>query len=125
LLDAHERADASFESHLVRGVAPDPIEGSDDWEGVRLGVWQITRRIGFGGMGTVCEAVRADDQYQQRVAIKLLHRHAGSEGAVKRFRAERQILASLSHPNIATLIDGGVTEAGQPYLVMEYVDGSP
>lgn len=125
LLDAHERADASFESHLVRGVAPDPIEGSDDWEGVRLGVWQITRRIGFGGMGTVCEAVRADDQYQQRVAIKLLHRHAGSEGAVKRFRAERQILASLSHPNIATLIDGGVTEEGQPYLVMEYVDGSP
>src|SRR5690606_2459789 len=65
------------------------------------------------------------DQYQQRVAIKLLHRHAGSEGAVKRFRAERQILASLSHPNIATLIDGGVTEEGQPYLVMEYVDGSP
>ncbi|MCC6631035.1 MAG: serine/threonine protein kinase [Gammaproteobacteria bacterium] len=93
------------------------------WLGQRLGPWRVTRLIGFGGMGTVCEAERADEQFEKRVAIKFLHRHARIPSAVERFRAERQILANLDHPNIATLLDGGVTDDGQPYLVMEYIDG--
>jgi serine/threonine-protein kinase len=125
LLDAHGRAEDEFAGSMIGRLPPDPADDAEHWNGVRLGPWQIVRRIGYGGMGTVVEAVRADDHYRQQVAIKLLHRHAGSASAAKRFRAERQILASLSHPNIATLIDGGVTDEGQPYLVMEYVDGQP
>jgi eukaryotic-like serine/threonine-protein kinase len=93
------------------------------WLGQKLGPWRVTRLIGFGGMGTVCEAERADEQFEKRVAIKFLHRHARIPSAVQRFRAERQMLANLDHPNIATLLDGGVTDDGQPYLVMEYIDG--
>lgn len=93
--------------------------------GQRVGPWRIEDLLGQGGMGTVCSAVRADEQFEKRVAIKFLHAQAGNAAAEQRFRAERQILASLDHPNVATLLDGGVTEDGQPYLVMEYVDGEP
>lgn len=95
------------------------------WVGVRLGAGQVTRLIGYGGMGTVCEAVRADAQFEKRAAIKFLHADARTASAAQGFRAERQILASLDHPNVATLLDGGVTADGQPYLVMEYIDGEP
>lgn len=95
------------------------------WLGMRLGPWRVTRLIGFGGMGTVCEAMRADEQFEKRAAIKFLHAHACVPSAAQGFRAERQILASLDHPNVATLLDGGVTADGQPYLVMEYIDGEP
>jgi len=93
------------------------------WVGMRLGPWRVTRLIGFGGMGTVCEAMRADEQFEKRAAVKFLHAQACTPSAARGFRAERQILASLDHPNVATLLDGGVTEDGQPYLVMEYIDG--
>src|SRR5690606_19452158 len=93
--------------------------------GRRIGPWRVEGLLGQGGMGTVCEAVRADEQFEKRVAIKFLHAHAGHPSAEQRFRAERQILANLDHPNIATLLDGGVTEDGQPYIVMEYIDGEP
>ncbi len=77
-------------------------------------------------MGRVFLAARADDQYQQLVAIKLMHLGLWqSHAMLERFRTERQILASLTHPNIARLLDGGVTEEGSPYLVMEFVDGTP
>src|SRR5690606_27146926 len=98
---------------------------TDRWTGVRLGPYEIGRRIGTGGMGTVYEAVRADDQYHQRVAIKLLRREVEGEAATRRLRNERQILANLNHPNIAGLLDGGTTPEGQPYIVMEFVDGTP
>jgi serine/threonine-protein kinase len=93
--------------------------------GQRIGPYEVLREIGTGGMGTVYLAARADDQYRKQVAIKLIA--AGGESAEirRRFLAERQILASLDHPNIARLFDGGVTEAGAPYFVMEYVDGVP
>ena len=94
--------------------------------GRRIGSWVMLRVLGEGGMGKVFLAARADEQYRQFVAIKLMH--AGlwrSERMVQRFQSERQILANLNHPNIARLLDGGMTSDGSPYLVMEYVDGTP
>ena len=76
-------------------------------------------------MGAVYEATRADATYEQRVAIKTIARGAGSTVIASRFRRERQILAGLQHPNIAVLLDGGVSDNGTPYFVMEYVSGSP
>src|SRR5689334_4927930 len=90
-----------------------------------IGAYRIIREIGQGGMGTLYLAVRADDHYRQRVAIKLVRRGMNSEQILSRFRHERQILASLDHPNIARLLDGGTTEDGVPYLVMELVQGKP
>lgn len=92
----------------------------------RVGAYQILKVLGEGGMGVVYLATRADEAYQQQVAIKLMHPgFAPSQGVLLRFRAERQILADLSHPNIARLLDGGMAPGGVPYLVMEYVDGVP
>jgi tetratricopeptide (TPR) repeat protein len=93
--------------------------------GRRIGAWQLVREIGRGGMGVVWEARRADQQYDQRAAVKLLRASLLSEREIRRFREERQILASLNHPSIARLLDGGMLEDGSPYLVMEYVDGLP
>jgi len=97
-----------------------------DLTGTRIGAYQLLRVIGRGGMGTVYLAARADDLYQQNVAIKLMDAgFAQAENMRARFSAERQILANLNHPNIARLLDGGITEGGLPYLVMEHVDGLP
>jgi serine/threonine protein kinase len=91
----------------------------------RVGPYRLVRQLGEGGTGTVHLAVRADDQYQQRVAIKLIRAGMDSRQILQRFHQERQILASLNHPNIARLLDGGSTPAGHPYFVMEYVEGHP
>ena len=93
--------------------------------GRRLGAWRITRELGRGGMGTVYLAVRADDQYQKQVAIKLVRSDFNAGPVLERLRSEMQILASLDHPYIARLLDGGTTSEDLPYLVMEYVDGEP
>jgi eukaryotic-like serine/threonine-protein kinase len=94
--------------------------------GKRVGAYQLITPVGEGGMGTVYLATRADEAYQQQVAIKLMHPGFGpSQGMLLRFSAERQILANLNHPNIARLVDGGMTSDGIPYLVMEYVEGVP
>ncbi len=90
--------------------------------GQTIGPWQVVREIGQGGMGAVYEAHRIDDQYTKRVAIKTIATGRTSDSLLQRFRHERQILARLEHPNIATLLDGGVTTGGQPYFVMEYAD---
>jgi serine/threonine-protein kinase len=89
-----------------------------------VGRYTIQGLIGKGGMGSVYRAVREDD-FRMQVAIKLLKRGTDTDAALGRFRAERQILAGLQHPNIARLLDGGATEMGSPYFVMEYVDGAP
>jgi tetratricopeptide (TPR) repeat protein/tRNA A-37 threonylcarbamoyl transferase component Bud32 len=94
-------------------------------EGRRIGAYRIVREIGRGGMSRVFLAERADGQFTQQVALKLLRPGLDSEIDHERFRAERQILASLNHPNIARLLDGGVTDDGLPYLVLEHVDGVP
>ena len=93
--------------------------------GTRLGSWRIERPLGEGGMGTVYLASRADGEYEASAAIKLVRGGALSPGLAERFRAERQILAGLSHPGVAQLLDGGSTDDATPYLVMELVDGRP
>ncbi len=123
LIRAHERAEAGFKSPVSASALIDAVTGEDRWIGRRVGAWQVVRLVGVGGMGAVYEAVRADDQFRKRVAVKFLHQNAGSVVAISRFKAERQILANLNHPNIASLVDGGVTDDGQPFLVMEFIDG--
>ena len=91
----------------------------------RVGAYRLVRELGQGGMGTVFLAVRDDDVFHKRVALKILKRGMDTESIVRRFRTERQILAGLDHPNIARLLDGGTTADGLPYLVMEYVEGAP
>jgi non-specific serine/threonine protein kinase/serine/threonine-protein kinase len=91
--------------------------------GTQIGAYRLIRELGRGGMGTVYLAVRSDDAFQKRVAIKVLKRGMDSEAIVRRFRNERQILASLEHPYIASLLDGGTTADGLPYFAMEYVEG--
>jgi serine/threonine protein kinase len=93
--------------------------------GTRIGPYQVVEEIGHGGMGTVYRAVRADDQYRKEVAIKVVRGGLGDEFRLHRFLSERQILANLDHANIARLLDGGATEDGRPYVVMEYVEGLP
>ena len=117
-LDVMEHcADAA--SRLRTDVAPSAVNGS------HLGPYRIVREIGHGGMGSVYLAERDDEHYQQQVAIKLINPGLRGEAIRRRFRNEMQILANLNHPNIARLFDGGETADGVPYLVMEYVDGTP
>ncbi|HYE62796.1 MAG TPA: serine/threonine-protein kinase [Phycisphaerales bacterium] len=97
----------------------------DAMAGKVVGQFRIDERIASGGMGTVYRGLRADAEFEQQVAIKLVKRGMDSEEIVRRFRAERRTLAALDHPNIARLIDGGMTPDGQPYLVMEFVPGLP
>lgn len=92
-------------------------------DGNRIGPYRIVREEGRGGMGSVYLAVRADEQYQKTVAIKVIKRGMDTDEIVQRFRRERQILASLDHPNICRLLDGGATADGQPYFVMEHISG--
>src|SRR6266576_2646100 len=97
----------------------------DPMIGRRLGVYRIEREIGRGGMGAVYEALRVDNEFTMRVAIKLVKRGMDTDFILRRFRKERQILAALDHPHIARLMDGGTTEDGLPYFVMEFIEGQP
>lgn len=99
------------------------VGDTDPAAGRRIGPYVAVREIGRGGMGAVWEAHRADDQYQKRVAIKMVPGGLDSERMLRRFRHERGLLARLEHRNIATLLDGGVTDEGQPWFAMELVDG--
>ena len=108
-------------SERMQAALPD----DHDWINRRLGAYRITEEIARGGMGNVFKAVRDDDEYQKQVAIKLIRSDVAKDVVAQRFRAERQILANLEHSNIAHLIDGGRSDDGTPYLVMEYVDGLP
>jgi eukaryotic-like serine/threonine-protein kinase len=100
-------------------------DGHDSEQRRRVGAYEIDRLIGRGGMGAVYVAHRADGNFEQQVAIKLIDLPLATELFRERFRMERQILAGLHHPWIARLLDGGVTSEGEPFLVMEYVDGVP
>ncbi|MEM8993982.1 MAG: tetratricopeptide repeat protein [Acidobacteriota bacterium] len=93
--------------------------------GDAIGAYRLIERVGEGGMGTVFVAQRADDSFSKKVAIKLIRRGWASDEEIRRFRSERQILADLEHPSIARLLDGGETPRGQPFLVMELVNGRP
>lgn len=93
--------------------------------GLLIGPWRVLREIGRGGMGVVYLAERADGQYEQRAALKLMRVTGDPVGLRRRFLRERQILAQLEHPHITRLLDGGVTAAGEPYFALEYIDGEP
>jgi tetratricopeptide (TPR) repeat protein len=121
LLEQHDAAAGFLEQSVW-----DLVDTADaKWERVLIGPYRVVRQLGHGGMGTVFLASREDDEFEQRVAIKLVRRGAGGDSLLQRFRQERQILAALEHPNIARLLDGGTTSGGVPYLVMEYVEGTP
>ena len=129
MLQQQERAFSWFdgmESELARLTPEDPEEETATArEGTTIGPYRIIRELGRGGMGIVYLAERLEPQVEQRVALKLIRRGRESDDALRRFIAERRILARLDHPGIARLIDGGSTAEGLPYFVMEYVDGVP
>jgi tetratricopeptide (TPR) repeat protein/tRNA A-37 threonylcarbamoyl transferase component Bud32 len=115
------------------GEQEDPLE-NQSWESVkpavlhegsRLANYRLLKELGSGGMGTVYLAERDDSEFEKRVAIKVIQHRLQSDEVVRLFRRERQILATLNHPSITHLVDGGLTVDGRPYLVMEYVDGVP
>lgn len=132
LLAADEQSDDFIESPIVAsntlaGLLPDNIEDSlaPHFLGRRVGAYELVRELGRGGMGAVYLARRADAEFRKEVAVKLVKRGMDTDFILKRFRNERQILATLDHPNIARLLDGGTTADGLPYFVMEYVEGLP
>lgn len=98
-------------------------DATSNLHGRKIGVFRLVGELGRGGMGSVYLGERADGEFEQKVAVKLIKRGMDSDFIVRRFRHERQILASFDHPYIARLLDGGTTEEGLPYFVMEYVDG--
>ena len=122
MLAAHDRVEGLLERNAAAAAAGAVRELQ---RGRRIGAWRIVRELGRGGMGIVYLAERADGHYEQRVALKLLRASPDTDELRRLFLAERQILASLTHPGIARLLDGGVSDDQFPYLVMEYVDGVP
>jgi serine/threonine-protein kinase len=123
-----ELLDADGSPHsLLRGHAIDAVDVPPATlpPGTIVGSYRVIESIGTGGMGAVYLAERADGQFEQRVALKLIKRGMDSDTILARFQSERQILARLHHPNIARLTDGGLTGDGLPYFTMEYVDGRP
>ncbi|MEO5717452.1 MAG: serine/threonine-protein kinase [Chthoniobacterales bacterium] len=116
--DFTEQVESAIPENLFANEESEPLVGR------HFGAYQIVREIGRGGLGTVYLAERADEEYRKEVAIKVVRRGLDTEDILQRFRHERQILAQLDHPNIARLIDGGTTEDGQPYFVMDYVPGA-
>jgi len=124
LLSSHEQAATGFLNTPAIDLRTGPVQASTR-VGRRIGAYDIIEEIGHGGMGEVYRAGRADGQYEKEVAIKLVRGGYDTASVLDRFRHERQILASLDHPNIARLLDGGTTEEGIPYLVMELIEGTP
>ncbi len=131
LVSQYEDASSFIEQPLMDittgGFIASLLDESDEdpMIGKVLGSYRIEREIGRGGMGAVYEATRADGEFRLRVALKVVKRGVDTDFVLKRFRHERQILAALDHPFITRLIDGGTTDDGQPYFVMELVDGLP
>lgn len=117
--------DPTFLETSARDDVLQAVADADDRGGTRLGPYRLVREIGHGGMGAVYLAERVDGQFAHRVAVKIVAAGGLREDLQRRLRHERQILASLQHPHIARLLDGGVSDEGVPYLVMEYVDGVP
>ena len=118
------------QSSLTGFLEHSPLEAltqaaTDSMIGRRIGPYRVVAAIGRGGMGAVYKAVRDDDEYKTEVAIKLIKRGMDTDYILRRFRNERQILANLNHPNIARLLDGGTSDDGLPYFVMECIEGRP
>lgn len=121
-----EVGDDEFLQAPIKDVARSLDEPpADDWLGRQIGAYRVLELLGQGGMGAVYLAERADAEYYRQVALKVVRRGMGTHFVLSRFRHERQLLATLEHPNIAQLLDGGTTEDGWPYFVMEYIKGQP
>ncbi|MGC2645432.1 MAG: serine/threonine-protein kinase [Candidatus Sulfotelmatobacter sp.] len=133
LLKYAQRSEEVFEAPALEVVARSLAEDlrtqerqrADKMIGARIAQYRILDKLGEGGMGDVYRAVRADDEYEKQVAIKLVRQGLDTESGYERFRRERQILAGFEHENIARLLDGGTTDEGYPYFVMELVEGQP
>ena len=127
LLESDQQINSLLEGQALDAVTYSATQDHPELDLVdnQIGSYRLTRRLGQGGMGIVYLAERIDGQFEQQVALKLIKRGMDTESIVRRFLAERQILAQLQHPNIARLLDGGTTEDDRPYFVMEYIDGIP
>ncbi|MCB9511677.1 MAG: serine/threonine protein kinase [Deferribacteres bacterium] len=128
LQEVQSLLDADSEGHsLLDGGAMQAIDVLEDAHepGTQVGAYKLVQQIGIGGMGTVFLAERTEGDFEQEVALKLIKRGMDSDEIIRRFQSERQILARLQHPNIARLLDGGLSEQGTPFFTMEYVDGLP
>jgi tetratricopeptide (TPR) repeat protein len=124
LLASHKGAPGGFVQEKIRNAVVVFHEAKvSESHSMRVGPYRLVRELGHGGMGTVFLAERDDGQYVAQVAIKLVKPGMDTDFVLARFRRERQILARLQHPNIARLLDGGTTQGGLPYIVMEFVDG--
>ncbi len=123
--------DSRFLNSSAKKVISDSLDDgihqtqTDFLTGKKIGVYRLTKEIGRGGMGAVFLAERDDGEFSQKAAIKLIKRGMDSDFIVRRFRHERQILASFEHPFIARLLDGGTTTDGLPYFVMDFIMGEP
>ncbi len=115
----------AFQGPLFAAMAAEWLDNEAAQPGERIGPYRIVRPLGAGGMAEVYLAERADEHFEQQVALKLLRPGKATEEVIRRFHQERQIVASLNHPHIARLFDGGLTAGDQPYFAMEYVDGLP
>ena len=130
MLEAHERSPGLIAErrlvtdHDASGAGGDAVDGSLP-DGARVGPYRVVSPLGAGGMGDVYRAERADGAYRQTVAIKVLRPGYRTSEMVRRFRIEREALARLMHPGIATILDGGALDDGRPYLVLELVEGVP
>ncbi|MEQ1729984.1 MAG: serine/threonine-protein kinase, partial [Vicinamibacterales bacterium] len=133
-LEFRQEIETLIESAESAGILDEPLAAPDIAPaaelpalngGRRLGPYSIVRELGRGGMGTVYLANRVDGEFEQAVALKVIRMSLADETAERRFRVERQVLASLEHPHIARLLDGGVSDSGEPFFVMEYVAGDP
>lgn len=120
-----ERASSDHRELIDELSEMEYLPREDHYVGKYIGPYEIVERAGSGGMGNVYRAERADGQFHQTVAIKLLKQNYLSPGMIHRFRVEQEILANLHHPNIAQIYDAGLTDEGAPYLIMEFVDGIP
>ena len=126
LIASHEKPGPFMEASALEVIGRQ-LPGKSDGVALprRIGAYQVIRELGRGGMGAVHLAVRADDEFRKQVAIKTIKRGMDTDAILCRFRQERQILADLDHPNIARLLDGGTTEDGLSYFIMDYVEGLP
>jgi serine/threonine protein kinase len=122
---ASDRAGQTIQSVIADNIRRLEEASNSSEDGRRVGAYRLLREIDSGGMGAVYLGVRSDDQYFQIVAVKMIRKGMESPSLIQRFRAERQILATLKHPNVGAILDGGEMDDGRPYIVMEYVEGEP
>lgn len=124
LVELETDSESMFEASAVE-LARDFVDSPGPLAGTLVGPYRIVSELGHGGMGAVFLAERADGKFEQKAAVKLLKRELNTNALRRHFDREREILASLEHPNIARLLDAGTTSDGIPFIAMEYVDGSP